>query len=124
MGILARVLVVEDSPVVRRLIEMTLRGMADVETCANGTEGLQRVLEERPDALVIDIGLPGMSGWQVIEALRADPRTIDLPVLVLTAHAKLDLRERLATARAASVSKPFNPSDLRQAVEGLLRPAA
>jgi len=110
--------------VVRRLIEMSLRGLADVESCPSGTEGLQRALDETPDALVIDIGLPGMSGWQVIEALRADPRTHELPVLVLTAHAKENLRERLAAARASSVSKPFNPADLRRAVEDLLSAAA
>ena len=117
-----RVLVVEDSAVIRRLIEVCLRP-ADLEVLMreDGPSGLAAAQSESPDLLVLDIGLPEMDGWQVLDHLRSVPETRSLPVLVLTAHAEEESRRRADEGGAdAFVTKPFQPNDFRQEVLSLL----
>lgn len=118
----ARVLVVEDSSVIRRLIEVCLRPASlDLIMAEDGPSGLERVRSEHPDLVVLDIGLPVMDGWQVLDEIRRDPHLSQLPVLVLTAHAEEESRRRADEGGAdAFVTKPFQPSDLRQEVLRLL----
>lgn len=117
-----RVLVVEDSAVIQRLIAVCLRPAGvEVETRADGPAGLQAALENPPDLLILDVGLPRMDGWQVLGRIRADMRTRNLKVLVLTAHAQEETRERADRGGAdAFITKPFRPDDLREVAEGLL----
>lgn len=117
-----RVLVVEDSAVIRRLIEVCLRpANLEVVMREDGPTGLAAALTEKPDLLVLDIGLPEMDGWEVLDRLRSDPRTKELPVLVLTAHAEEESRRRADEGGAdAFVTKPFQPNDFRQEVLTLL----
>lgn len=117
-----RILVIEDSAVIRRLIEVCLRA-ADLEIVMreDGPRGLEAVTSEAPDLLVLDIGLPGMDGWQVLEAIRRDPATRELPVVVLTAHAEEESRRRADEGGAdAFVTKPFQPNSFRQIVLDLV----
>lgn len=117
-----RVLVVEDSAVIRRLIEVCLRpANLEVFMREDGPSGLAAAREEAPDLLVLDIGLPEMDGWQVLDHLRSEPETRALPVLVLTAHAEEESRRRADEGGAdAFVTKPFQPNDFRQEVLNLL----
>ena len=117
-----RVLVVEDSAVIQRLISVCLRPAGvEVETRVDGPSGLQAALENPPDLLILDVGLPRMDGWQVLDRIRADIRTRNLKVLVLTAHAQEETRERADRGGAdAFITKPFRPDDLRRAAETLL----
>lgn len=117
-----RVLVVEDSAVIRRLIEVCLRpANLDIVMREDGPSGLEAALHESPDLLVLDIGLPEMDGWEVLDRLRSDPKTQSLPVLVLTAHAEEESRRRADEGGADSfVTKPFQPNDFRQEVLSLL----
>jgi CheY-like chemotaxis protein len=116
------VLVVEDSAVIRRLIEVCLRpANLEVIMREDGPTGLEAVHTESPDLLVLDIGLPEMDGWQVLDRLRSDPATKSLPVLVLTAHAEEESRRRADEGGAdAFVTKPFQPNDFREEVLKLL----
>ncbi len=116
------VLVIEDSASVRRLIEVCLRVLGiDVKSASDGAEGLEAIRSDRPDAVVLDIGLPGLDGWEVLRQLRDDPSTADLKVLVLTAHAQPEMADRAAKGGADSfMTKPFRPLDLRVQVEKLL----
>ena len=76
---------------------------------------------EYPDLVVLDIGLPGMNGWQVLEAIRSRPATRDIPIVVLTAHAEGDSRRRADQCGAdAFITKPFQPNDFRQAILDLI----
>lgn len=122
---MARVVVVEDSPVIQRLIEMTLKPSGlDVSFSDSGPDGLARIRAESPDVVILDIGLPGMDGWEVLAQLRAQAETAEVPVIVLTAHGRASVQDEASTRGAnMALSKPFNPTDFREAVTSLL-PAA
>lgn len=114
-----RVLHIEDSPLVQRLVEMTLESLGvELETRADGRSGVEAALADPPDVLILDIGLPGMSGWEVLTLLRADARTRDIAVLVLTAHAENEARAN-STEVDLFMTKPFLPEMLRTAVQQL-----
>ncbi|NQV06028.1 response regulator, partial [bacterium] len=69
-------MVVEDSAVIQRLISVCLRPAGvSIETRADGPTGLQAALESPPDLMILDVGLPKMDGWQVLERIRSDLRT-------------------------------------------------
>ena len=115
-------LVIEDSASVRRLIEVCLR-VLDVELSAaeDGLRGLELAKEATPDAIVLDIGLPGMDGWEVLRRLRADQSTADVKVLILTAHAQPEVAEQAVAGGADDfMTKPFRPTELRERIETLL----
>jgi len=79
------VLVIDDEPAVRDLMQrfLTREGFR-VVTAAGGEEGLRRARELRPDAITLDVMMPGMDGWAVLSALKADPAIADIPVVMLT----------------------------------------
>jgi len=117
------VLVVEDSDPTRRLIEMclTMDGL-NVVHCADGESGLGMARDLLPDVIMLDIALPGIDGWEVLEQLRGESATSAIPVLVATAHDSDTFRNRAQTATAdAFLGKPFNLADLRAAIDELLK---
>jgi len=79
------VLVVDDDPIARELIERSLtREGLKIEAATTGLEALQRARELRPDAITLDVMMPGMDGWAVLSALKADPDLADIPVILLS----------------------------------------
>lgn len=116
------VLVIEDSSSVRRLIEVCLRVLdVTIASVSDGTQGLDAAKDSDPEVVVLDIGLPGLDGWEVLTRLREDDSTAHLKVLVLTAHAQPEMADKAAQGGAdAFMTKPFRPSDLREQVEKLL----
>ena len=86
---------------------------------ADGTEALALASEVRPDLIVLDVMLPGLSGIEVLEVLRSDEELHSIPVVVITAwsHAEVDAQ---GAGADRFVSKPFDPDDLSSAVEELL----
>ena len=117
-----RVLVIEDSPSVRRLIEVCLRVLdVEVSSAVDGITGLEQINATEPQVVVLDIGLPGLDGWEVLSRLRENPESAEMKVLVLTAHAQPEMADRAAKRGAdAFMTKPFRPIDLRVQVEKLL----
>lgn len=117
------VLVIEDSASVRRLIDVCLRPLAtDMGFAEDGLSGLEAARATVPDLIILDIGLPGLDGWEVLSQLRSAPATVGIRVLVLTAHAQPEMADRAAAGGAdAFMTKPFRPSDLRDSVEALLK---
>ncbi len=117
-----RVLVIEDSPSVRRLIEVCLRVLdVDVSSAVDGVTGLDQINATDPHVIVLDIGLPGLDGWEVLSQLRENPDSAEVKVLILTAHAQPEMADRAAKRGAdAFMTKPFRPIDLRVQVEKLL----
>jgi len=80
-----KILVIDDDPVVRELLQrfLTREGFY-VASAANGVEGLNLARSQQPDAITLDVLMPGMDGWTVLSTLKADPATADIPVIMLT----------------------------------------
>ncbi len=117
-----QVLVIEDSASVRRLIEVCLRVLpVEVFSAEDGVTGLDTARELLPDVVVLDIGLPGMDGWEVLRHLRAAVDTQAIKVLVLTAHAQPEVAQQADEVGADDfMTKPFRPGELRERLEKLL----
>ncbi len=120
---MSRVLVVEDDKDIADLIAHYLqRAGHAVETIASGSGVLPRVRATPPDAIVLDLMLPGMDGLLVCQALRADPATAAIPVIMLTARGEEADRIRgLELGADDYVTKPFSPKELTARVAALLR---
>ena len=94
----------------------------DCLEAANGIEALQMVRERRPSVVLMDATMPGMDGWQATEQIRADPSLKGIPVVMLTAHAFDEHRNRAQQVGAdAFLAKPVLPDDLARAVKQVLR---
>ncbi len=117
-----QILVIEDSASVRRLIEVCLRVLnVELSSAEDGISGLAAARASLPEVIVLDIGLPGMDGWEVLGHLRSDDATKNIKVLVLTAHAQPEIAEQAALGGADEfMTKPFRPTELRERIEKLL----
>jgi DNA-binding response OmpR family regulator len=117
-----RVLLIEDEPNIAEAIRFILgRDGCEVTVQSDGRAALSNVADLVPDLVILDLMLPGMSGLEILTALRADPATARLPVLMLTA--KGQSRDREAAERAgvsAFMSKPFSNADMRAQVRALM----
>ncbi len=117
------VLVIEDEKEIRELVKYNLeRAGLRVATAADGDAGLQQLLASRPDAVVLDLMLPGRSGFDILREVRSDPAMRDLPVLLLTARAT-EMDKLLGFEQGADdyLTKPFSPRELVARVQSLLR---
>ena len=117
----ARVLLVEDNEVNQLVADGLLSGVAGVQVtiASNGAEALRVLEQERFDAVLMDIQMPGMDGYEATARIRAEPRWRDLPIIAMTAHAMVQNRDRcLAAGMNGFVTKPF---ELRELCETLLR---
>ena len=119
------VMVIEDENEIRELVRYNLeRAGFRVNAIADGEAGLQRLFEARPDALVLDLMLPGRSGLEVLREVRDEPATRDLPVLILTARsAEMDKLLGFDHGADDYLTKPFSPRELVARVRALLRRA-
>ncbi len=120
---MARVLVVEDDPDISELIAHYLtRAGHDVDRLAHGGEAPRRVRETPPDLIVLDLMLPGLDGLMVCQALRADPATAAIPIIMLTARGEeADRVTGLELGADDYVTKPFSPKELVARVRAVLR---
>lgn len=116
------ILVIEDSPLVQKLLAVCLRDLGHpVEGALDGPSGLEAACTRPPALLILDIGLPGMDGWEVLRRMRQDPACGGVPVLVLTAHAQEEYRlEADRRGADAFMTKPFEPEALRATIARLL----
>jgi DNA-binding response OmpR family regulator len=118
----ATVLVVEDDPVILRLLEVNfeLEGFG-VILAHDGAEGIELARSDRPDIIVSDIMMPKVSGIELVEALKGDPSTASIPIILLSAKAQTsDLKSGMDAGADDYVTKPFEPLDLVDRVNALL----
>lgn len=118
-----RILIVDDDPVIRRLLQLNFRleGFV-VDVAARGDEALEMVGATPPDAIVLDVTMPDMDGWEVARQLRAVPASQTLPIVFLSARSRMQDVDQAASLGATYLAKPFDPGALvlmiREALEG------
>ena len=120
------VLIIDDEAPIRLLCRVNLEaeGMEVVEA-PDGPSGLDVVERERPDAILLDVMMPGLDGWSVAERLLEKEDTRTIPIIFLTARA--DLRDRARGMDLGGldyITKPFNPVDLASLVEEVVSAVA
>ncbi|MFF0382295.1 response regulator [Streptomyces sp. NPDC004286] len=116
-----RVLVVDDSKGIRQLIKVNLEleGL-EVVTAVDGAECLDVVHHVRPDIITLDVVMPRLDGLSTAARLRADPRTRDLPLAIISACTQYEVESGLDAGVDAFLPKPFEPDELVRLVKGLL----
>ncbi len=118
-----KVLIIDDEPDIRRIARLGLArvGGMEVVDAANGAEGIARAKAERPDAVLLDVMMPGLDGPSTLARLREDPETASIPVVFLTAKAIAAEVDRLKSLGAAGVlTKPFDPMTLARELRATL----
>jgi diguanylate cyclase (GGDEF)-like protein len=120
-----RVLVVDDDPDIARFIEVNLRTHGfEVHLASDGVEALEKVQEVQPDLVLVDVMMPRMDGFQVVDRLRSDARTANLSIIMLTAKAlTADKVLGITTGADDYIVKPFDPVELVARVKSALRRA-
>lgn len=116
-------LYVEDNPANLRLVQEIVRFRAGLRllSAADGPAGLALAREECPDVVLMDLNLPGMSGFEVLAQLRRDPATAGIPVVALSANAmQQDIERGLAAGFARYLTKPIDIDRFNEAIDGVL----
>ncbi len=120
-----RILAVDDEASIRRLVTITLenRGFI-VETANDGQEAIDKIAISKPDLVVLDVMMPKMTGWEVRNRLRADPKTADLPIIIASAVGEFESQlAGMESDQDDYITKPFSPGALGDLVEGMLDPS-
>ena len=117
-----RILVIDDEPSVRRVIQYCLEDLAGwtTEAVGSGQEGLTLAITQPFDAIVLDLMMPGMDGLMFLKALRSHPDAPDLLVILLTAKSAVSLESLFDLDVAGIIEKPFDPIQLPIQIAQLL----
>jgi DNA-binding response OmpR family regulator len=121
-----KTLVIDDEAPIRLLCRVNLEAEGvEVLEAADGATGLELAKREKPDAILLDVMMPGLDGWSVAERLLSAEETRAIPIIFLTARA--DLRDRVRGMDAGGldyVTKPFNPVELASLVREVVAAVA
>ena len=118
------VLIVDDEYIGRETLQSVLEGEGyELEMAENGHQAIEKAKKLLPDVILLDVMMPGMTGFEVCQRIRSDPQIAEIPIIILTA---LDDRESLLNALKAGaddfISKPFDRYELRARLLGITRP--
>jgi two-component system, OmpR family, response regulator RpaA len=117
-----RILVVDDDVDVAKTIENALRRSHTVFLAFSGVQGIQMARQVKPDAIILDVAMPGMDGFEACRRMRDDPMLADIPVLFLTAKGRIEDRiQGLQIGGDDYVTKPFNLQELELRIQAILR---
>jgi two-component system, OmpR family, alkaline phosphatase synthesis response regulator PhoP len=121
----ARILIVEDHPTMREAMRLVLEGEGfDIDEASDGDQALAAVQDEPPDLVLLDMSIPGTAGPDVLAAVKNDPATAEVRVIVVTATGEEGRAAAMASGADHYFTKPFSPIALLQAVEEVLKPEA
>lgn len=118
-----KVLVIDDNPTIVELIKyaVSLQWSYQVVVAYDGVQGLERVLVEQPDCVIIDVKMPKMDGYQLVRCLRGDIQTANIPLIILSAMTREeDQITGLLSGADEYLTKPFKPTALNAAIERVL----
>ncbi|MDI6692111.1 MAG: response regulator [Anaerosomatales bacterium] len=117
-----RILIADDNMQIRMLVKAALRQLdCEILEAVDGEEALERAVAEPPDLLLLDVTMPKLDGFEVLEFLRKRPDTADIKVVMLTTAAqKTDLQRGVELGCDEYVVKPFEPRALRETVERVM----
>jgi CheY-like chemotaxis protein len=117
-----RILIVDDQESIRDILRTALaEAGADVLEAGGGSEGVEKATSEVPELILLDIAMPGMNGWQVLERLRTVPETAQIPVVLETSSGDFPSYEQARHhGVAAFISKPFRLADVVETCRRIL----
>jgi DNA-binding response OmpR family regulator len=119
-----KILAVDDEESIRRLVSITLQNRGfDVDTACDGEEAIDKIAIDPPHLVVLDVMMPKMNGWEVRKRLRSDPKTADLPIIILSAVGEFEAQlQGMRSDNDNYLTKPFSPSELGDLVVATLDP--
>lgn len=118
-----RILIVDDDDDVREATQMCLEitGHWEVLKASNGPDGIAIAQSEKPDAILLDMMLPGMDGITILQKLRSNPDTEKIPIVILTAKAQASEQKEFRQLKVASIiTKPYDPLTISQQISSAL----
>ncbi len=116
-----RILIVEDHPTMREAMRLVLEGEGfAIEEAADGRRALEMMRADPPDLVFLDMNIPGSSGAEVLAAVRADPGTAGVRVIIVTADGEEGRERAMALGADEYFTKPFSPITLLRTVERVL----
>jgi two-component system chemotaxis response regulator CheY len=117
-----RVLIIDDEPLIRLMVKKDLEKLGyQIDTASNGEEGWQKIINQPPDLVITDLNMPGVYGLELLERIRNEPTTAELPVLCITSDSNIDTKQRAILMKATGwVQKPFNSESWRGALKQIL----
>jgi two-component system alkaline phosphatase synthesis response regulator PhoP len=119
-----KVLVIDDNPTIVELIKYAVRLQGDyqVSVAYDGVQGLECILTEHPDCVIIDVKMPKMDGYKLLRCLRGDSGTADIPLILLSAMTREeDQMTGLLSGADEYLTKPFKPNALNAAIKRVLQ---
>jgi len=120
---MAHIMVVEDARDNRTIAELILKSVGHTVTCVeDGASAVKVAASSHPDAILMDLSLPRLDGWEATRRLKANPATCDIPVIAFTAHIlPSDLERARAAGCATVIAKPFEIDFFLAQIDSLLR---
>lgn len=116
------ILIVDDDPGMIQALGKTLQGLGRLRFATGGADALRLMKESAPDLVLLDAQMPGLSGFEVLDAIRLDPLLVDLPVIMITSHAEEDFEQAgLEKGAADFIAKPLRPAIVQARVRTQLR---
>ena len=117
-----KIMVVDDEPYIARVIKFKLEQEGYTVISANdGVTGLEKIREEKPDMVLLDVMMPGMSGYEVCQKIKGDAELAGIPVVILTAKGQERDREQGFSMGASDyITKPFSPNRLLELVKSIV----
>ncbi len=118
MGSLKTICIVDDGVAMRKSGEALIKGSGlEVVTASDGYEGMQVILQEMPDACLIDIEMPDLNGLQLTTILKSNPATCAIPIAILSSHSsEFDKQRGLLAGADFYLTKPFSKDTINSAI--------
>ncbi|MBI5805972.1 response regulator [candidate division TA06 bacterium] len=117
-----KIMVIDDEPYIARVIKFKLEQEGYTVFSANdGLTGLEKIRQEKPDLVLLDVMMPGLTGYEVCQKIKSDPQLSGIPVVILTAKGQeKDREEGLSVGASDYITKPFSSNRLLELVRNMV----